>query len=185
MEMKKIAKFTLWGAVGFGVGGAIGGAVASAFIGAELLAFPILGAIGGASLGLALKDWKRAVLLGLAGAIGFVGGQLLAFGVGYFIVLEHSRLTSLVPFIPGTVVGAIGGALLGLALKDWKGVGLLALAGVIGFNIAFPISYQGLVVRELYLHYILGWTIRLAIYGIIGGAFLGAALGYFEKRKAN
>ena len=58
--MKRIVKFALYGAIGFGVGGAIGGVVWVA-LDAPQLGFPILGAIGGASLGLILKDRNRAI----------------------------------------------------------------------------------------------------------------------------
>jgi len=182
--MNTIGKFAVWGAIGFGVGGAIGGAVMLAFD-VPALVMPLFGAIGGIALGLALKEWKRAVLLALAGAIGLLCGQLLAFGVGYFIVVERGLLSSVAPLISGTVMGAIVGALLALALKDWKGVGLLALAGAIGFSIAM-LGYDG-VIRGLDLHlsYALRQETQLAIWGLIGGAFLGAALGYLWERRTS
>jgi len=55
--MKKIAKFVLLGAFGFGVGWAIGGALL--VLEEPYLGFPISGAIGGASLGLFLEVGKR------------------------------------------------------------------------------------------------------------------------------
>ena len=169
--MKIVTKFAVWGAIGFGVGGAIGGAVMLAF-NAPAIGMSLFGAIGGAALGLALKHRKRAVFLALAGAIGLLCGQALAFGIGYYIVVERGLLSSVAPLISGTVMGAIVGALLALALKDWKGMGLLALAGAIGFSIAM-LSHQG------------AWQeTQLAIWGLIGGTFLGAASGYLEKRRA-
>ena len=59
----------LWGAVGFGIGGAIGGTIA--VDAAIFLGFAIMAGIGGMSLGLALKSWKMAGFLALAGAVGF------------------------------------------------------------------------------------------------------------------
>jgi len=85
-----------------------------------------MGAFGGLMLGLALADWRRVVLLGLAGMIGF--------GVG------------------GAIAAALGMPVLGV---DWEQPPLLLVLYVL---------VQGMV-------------------GIIGGASLGAALGYLENRK--
>ena len=61
--------FVLSGIIGFGIGGTIGGVTWVVFD-APHLGFAILGAIGGAiggaSIGIALKDWKSTVLLSLA-----------------------------------------------------------------------------------------------------------------------
>ena len=59
--MKTIGKFAIYGAVGFGIG----------YTTVSIVPWParlfVPGAVGGASLGLTLKDWKRAGLLALAG----------------------------------------------------------------------------------------------------------------------
>ncbi len=98
--MKRMVKFALYGAIGFGVGGAIGGVVWVA-LDAPQLGFPILGAVGGASLGFSLKDGKRAMLLALAGAIGFGVGFLM----GFFIMLTIWEPVH----VEGLFLGAIGG----------------------------------------------------------------------------
>ena len=48
----------------------------------------------------------------------------------------------------GAITGAIGGMALGLALKDWRGSGLLALAGAVGLGIAAQIN-QSLLLKLL------------------------------------
>ena len=66
--MKRIAKFSVWGAIGFGVGGAIGGATWVAFD-APHIGFAIFGALGGASFCLNRGDWKRTVITALVALI--------------------------------------------------------------------------------------------------------------------
>ena len=77
---RSIAAFILWGAVGFGIGGAIGGTIA--VDAAIFLGFPIMAGIGGVSLGLALKSWKMAGFLALAGAVGFPLGFFICVFIG-------------------------------------------------------------------------------------------------------
>jgi len=182
--MKGIARFALWGAIGFCVGGAIGGTItgdSNTFLG-----FTVLGVFGGASLGFVSKGWKGAVFLALAGGAGFIAGTFLSVIVGMGLGLtlpnpinEIYRLVS--PFIMGTIIGAVGGIALGLALKDLRGAGLLALAGAIGFGIPAQIN-QSLLLNLLTTQ-ILSTVVPLSMWGLIGGASLGAALGYLEKRQ--
>ena len=175
--MKRIVKFAVYGAIGFGVGGAIGGVVWIA-LDAPQLGFPILGAIGGASLGLSLKHRKRAIFLALAGAIGFGVGFL----AGFFIVLTIWEPVRVEGLFLGAVGGALGGASFGLVLRNWRKAGLFALAGAIGFGIAVQAFWD--LLRGLSPQVLWG-AITLAIWGIVGGAVLGAALGYLGKRKAD
>jgi len=152
---KSILIYTLCGATSFGVGGAIGGAIWPS-IGQPYFGFVVMGAIGGASLGLALKDWRRALISGVAGAIGFGAGSYLRF----FSLL----------------VGLLGVSL-GLGFSDWKRVGLLMLAGIIGFMIAIFNTWSMSSGEAL-------WSaMMLAIWGIVGGAALGATLGYLDAQK--
>ena len=159
---KSILWFALWGAVGFGIGGAIGS------ITPWPVGFVVPGAVGGASLGLALKGWKRAGLLALAGAVGYVAGLMAAFSIAFTFSDMGGEWWQ---FILGAIIGAVIGVSLGLALRNWVGAGLLALAGAIGFGIGYA--------AHLTWYDVIGRT----AWGLIGGAFLGAALGYLQGKR--
>ena len=171
----------MFGAVGFGIGGAIGGAIWFQF---ELpqFGFAILGAVGGAFLGYTSNGWGRAGLLALFGAIGFGVGLL----IGFFIVITIWEPPYVEKFLVGAVGGAIGGASLGLTLRNWGKAGLLAPAGAIGFGLSMQTRLDSHILDEFFptqMPYMLAGATILAICGIIGGAFLGAALGYLERKR--
>ena len=117
-----------------------------------------MGAIGGASLGLALKDWRRALIAGAASAI--------AFGAASYL-----------PNLMFNLLVGLLGVSLGLAFSDWKRVGLLVLAGIIGFTFAIFNTWN------LSSGEVLWSALMMATWGIIGGAALGVTLGYLEKLK--
>ena len=173
--------FALFGAVGFGIGGAIASPIS--VDAAIFLGFAIMAGIGGMSLGLALKSWKMAGFLALAGAVGFPFGFYVSIFVGMGLG-EVLPLPDLFWRILGrnTIAGAIGGAALGLPLNSGKAVGFLALAGAIALRIAEQILEVidfGLITPQL-----LSGVTQLAIWGVVLGALLGATLGYLEKRKS-
>ena len=143
---------------------------------------------GGASLGFVSKGWKGTILLALAVGAGFVVGTFLSvivgMGLGLTLPKPINEIYGLVtPFVMGAIIGAIGGMALGLALKDWRGASLLALAGALGCGIAAQIN-QSLLLGLLTTR-ILSTVVPLSIWGLIGGACLGAALGYLRKRGAD
>ena len=178
-KRKSIPWLVLWGAIGFGIGGAFGGAIWFEF---ELpqFGFAILGAVGGAFLGFTSNGWGRAGLLALFGAIGFGVGLL----IGFFIVITIWEPPYIEKFFIGAVGGAIGGASLGLTLRNWGKAGLLALAGAIGFGVSMQTRLDSHILDEFLstqIPYMLSGAIILAICGVIGGAFVGAALGYLER----
>jgi hypothetical protein len=83
-----------------------------------------------------------------------------------------------------------GGILLGLTFGDWRRVALLGLAAMVGFGVG------GAIATALRMPMLAGLTFEweqpplLVLYvlvqgmvGLIGGALLGAALGYLERRK--
>ncbi len=159
-EIKRIARFTLFGTIGFGIGGAF------RLIESGVGGLSIMGAIGGVALGLAIRrGLGKVTILAVLGAIGFSVGTLIAV----FSMLDAPD-NFLTDFITGAVAGAIGGLALGLALWDWRKFIGLTLAGALGFGIGGMFaSYTGFLFNILW--------------GIIGGAFLGAALGFLEKSE--
>jgi hypothetical protein len=182
IKRRSIPAFALWGAVGFGIGGATGGIIA--VDAATFFGFAIMGGIGGMSLGLALKSWKMAGFLALAGAVGLSIGVLICVFIGLGLG-EVLPLPDLLWRILGrfTIAGAVTGVALGLPLKGWKEAGFLALAGSIAFLIVEQV--QEVVPLGLITHQLLSRVTQMVIWGVVGGALLGAALGYLEKRKAD
>jgi hypothetical protein len=100
LRTMSVMRFVVLGAVGFGLVGVIPLPL-NALIG---------GAVGGASLGLALKDWRRVVILALLGDLGLFVGVVMGVGIGSFF--NYSE----VPIV--AMVGAVVGASLGAAFKD-------------------------------------------------------------------
>ncbi len=106
------------GAVGFSIALIIGAVIQLSLWGkspqyfAGLFTGAIIGVILGASLGLALRGWKAAGLLALAGAIGF--------GVMFQVVLNLEFVVSSAKSfgIGGAIAGATLGAVLGYLEKE-------------------------------------------------------------------
>ncbi len=185
IDIKRTARFALFGAVGFTVGGILGLLIGDAspidFYGTYIsssysLIPPATGLIGGAMLGAALGKWSKVIVLGLLGAIGFT--------VGAYIPLESmfsaSSWFSWGDTIASTVnmafimMGAVGGAAIGLGLLRWKIVLGLAFAGALG----------GVIGGWMFLYSTDDLSITLPftiLADIIGGALLGAALGFLER----
>jgi hypothetical protein len=114
---KKVAALALAGCVGFGVGHFF-------FVLAFLFGFPLVGAgvgaLGGLMLGLALADWRKVLLLGLAGMVGFgIGGAIAAamgMPTGLPFEWEQPTLLLMLYVLVQGMVGLFGGATLGTAL---------------------------------------------------------------------
>ena len=179
MRAGSIIRFVFFGAVGFGVGGAISGqllmflpGLVPGLVGLPLTLF-LVGALGGAALGLALRDWRRVVILALLGALGLTVGVMAGLILGSFFNY---------PEVPITVmVGAVVGTSLGVAFLDWRTILALAVAGAVGFGVGtLPADFVRFSIPMLKQ---LGEAGSITITGIIGGASLGAALGYLEHRK--
>jgi hypothetical protein len=184
MRATSVLRFVIFGAVGFGIGWAVTGALG--LIMPESFfpwTFFFGGAVGGAVLGLALRDWKKLATLSWAGFLGF--------GAGFYFSMVAGLLLGLLPNIEAGI-GVVGGAALGLVFGDRKRVAVLALAGFVGFGIGGAIAeaLQTLMVAprgpeaagpsqgpSLWLNVSFD-----AIVGLVGGATLGAALGYLEQR---
>ncbi len=178
--MRRIIKFALFGLVGFGIGGAIGGIIS--VDGPILFGFPIMGGIGGMSLGLALKSWKWAGFLALAGMVGIsfgyvINGFIMLF-FGQSLQIPAQSLFGVI-FRSLPIAGAVTGSALGLPLKSWKAAGFLALTGAIAFLVAGQV--QEVVPLGLITHHLLSRIVVMVIWGVVGGALLGATLGYLKK----
>jgi hypothetical protein len=199
MRATSVMRFVIFGAVGFGIGWAIAGFLTSGFLAITLpnfqppsppppwwvqwssqLAYFLGGACGGAALGLAIGSWKRVLDLAVAGFIGFGLGSFLFFFLAFLFGLH------LVGIAVG--MGLFGGVSLGLTFGDWKRVVLLGLVGMVGFGVGGaiaaamgmpPLTFDWEQPPLLLVLYVL----VQAMVGLIGGASLGAALGYLEKRK--
>ena len=150
-----------------------------------------IGGVGGAGLGLALKNRTLTYYLSLAGAIGFgwafvlgISNDVITSDIGWAIVrlrgnsagyfLYNSGLTAQGSGI-GSVVGGIGGLVLGLALPKYRAIAslLLSLAGLISFATVFTIGsylFDG--------RFFSSWN---AWGGIVVGASLGIALALYFK----
>lgn len=202
MRATSVMRFVVLGAIGFGIGWAIAGFFNSGFIaitapmfppgrGAELppwwatwppyLSWFFAGACGGAGLGLALRSWKRVAALAVAGSVGF--------GVGNFFFFVLAFLFGLRPVGVAMGIGLFGGLMLGLALADWRKVVLLGLASMVGYGIGGVIAAALRMPTGLPFDWdqprlvLLLYVLVQAMVGLIGGASLGAALGYLERRK--
>ena len=174
MRTLGVVRFTLFGAVGFGIGGATASLMLLYVEGVGLLLGPLMGgAVGGASLGLALKDFRRVLILALLSLLGLTVGVMAGLSLG--------SIFNYYPAAVAAIVGAVVGASLGVAFKDWRTILGLAVAGAVGFsvgNLADLVRYSIPVIGTD-----VGEAGGIVITGIIGGASLGAALAYLESRR--
>jgi hypothetical protein len=164
MRAMSVLGFVVLGAVGFGIGGAL----------PLPLNVLIGGAVGGAALGLASKDFGRLLMLVVLGQLGLISGVMTGLGISHYVFNSAE-----VPV--AAMVGAVVGASLGAAFLDWRTIVALAVAGAVGFSIgslpADSLRFSIPIFRQL------GEAGSVAITGIIGGGTLGAALGYLQNRK--
>jgi hypothetical protein len=185
-------RFVILGAIGFGVGGAIAGACWPLTVvtrGASGLLFLLSGAVGGASLGLALRDRGRTINLALLGILGFAVGGVVALGVAVGFVPAFGSVSASQDHGTRGAMGVLGGAVVGASLslvfRDWERTLALTLAGAMGFGVGLIVGVfvlQG-IFGVSFMVGIGGTVILCALTGTIGGASLGAALGYHESRK--
>lgn len=149
----------------------------------------LAGCIGGVGLGLAHKDKSRIFYLSLAGAIGFGWAFVLVIAsdvmwdIGWTIVSLIGNSAGYFAYDAGlaqgsgmgSVVGGIGGLVLGLALPKYRVIAslLLSLAGILSFSFVFTVGsylFDG--------NFFSSWN---AWGGIVGGASLGMALALYYK----
>ena len=179
-RIKSILAFAFLGAVGFGIGGIVGAVIWGGSPGAPnagqiFLSIALIGAMGGASLGLGLRNWRKAGVAALVGAVGFSTATFIGLVI-QLVLWGFEPPPYFAGLFIGAIIGIVFGASLGLALRGWKAAGLLALAGAIGFGVMFQAVSN--------LEFEVSSAKSLGIWGAIAGATLGVALGYLEKRKA-
>ena len=184
MGRTSLARFVLFGTAGFGIGGAMAAAswpLAMFTFGASALLFVVSGAVGGASLGLALGDRRRTIALALLGLLGTLVGGIVTLIIA-FLFLSSSEALYGVRGAMGVFGGAIVGAALGLAFWDWKKVLVLTLSGAMGFGAGTVLGVFLLrtVFGGDFMVGIAGTIILYTIMGVAGGALLGGSLGYLE-----
>ncbi|MDQ5830344.1 MAG: hypothetical protein M3324_10915 [Actinomycetota bacterium] len=193
MRATSVLRFVVFGAVGFGFSGIIVGvlwplAFLFSFQAAGLL-FVLSGAVGGASLGLALGDRERTIHLAVLGTLGFALGGLVALAVAVGFVPAFGSLSASEDYGIRGAMGVLGGAVVGasssLAFLDWRRTLALTLTGAVGFGVGLIVgvfALQGMFgVR--FMAGTWGTVILCALAGTSGGASLGAALGSLENRK--
>jgi hypothetical protein len=192
MRTRSVMRFVIFGAVGFGLGGTIVGALwplaPLSFVASGLL-YVLSGALGGAALGLALKDRGKTINLALLGTLGFAIGGIVALAVAVGVVPAFASVSASEDYGTRGAMGVLGGAVVGaslsLAFWDWRRTLALTLAGAVGFGAGLIVgvfALQGMFGVD-FLVGIAGTIILCAITGTFGGASLGAALGYLEKRR--
>jgi hypothetical protein len=133
IKIKNIVRIALLGALGFGIGGLIIGALFH-FLGYEIriaLVSPIIaGALGGASLGVALR--RKIWQLALAVVIGF-----LLSGALQGLYLNSNSLISVAP----VMIGLLTGASLGWAISSpFRITVWLAAAGILGGVVCIAVT---------------------------------------------
>ena len=191
-RVTSVVRFEIFGAVGFGVSGTIAGAcwpLAFVTSGASALLFILSGAVGGAALGLALKDRRRTISLAVLGIVGFSIGGIVALLIAFGIFMPVPALSGSADYGVRGMMGLFGGAVvggsLGLAFGDGRRIATLAVAGAVGFGAGAVLG--AFCVRGIFGEDLLvgtsGTIILYALTGVIGGASLGAALGYSENHR--
>jgi hypothetical protein len=185
MRAASVMRFVVLGAAGFGIGGAISRPLSLLLPGTVALPLTLLvgGAVGGAALGLALKEGRRGVTLAVLGALGLFVGVF----AGLILVGVSARFTPSAFFVNysevpiAAIVGAVVGASLGVTFLDWRVILALAVAGAVGFGVGL---LTGDLLRASFpLFRGVGEVGSITVAGLVGGASLGAALGYLESRK--
>jgi len=104
-KINRIAKFSLFGILGFGAGGAILGYIQANEDGwSWILGLAAIGGVGGATHGFILGGRKKVSNMAIFGAIGGIGGGLLTSDSGYE------------PWLKMAIIGVIAGIVFGVAL---------------------------------------------------------------------
>ncbi len=135
---------------------------------------------------MALRSWKRGAALALMGALGFGLGLFPLFMLGFLGLLPSWTSIAM-------GLGVVGGAALGLVFENWKRTAVLTLVGLLGFSagegvaavLEAPLFGSFLYSQQALLQGPPLWvnTLDEGIREAVGGASLGAALGYLKKSE--
>ena len=144
----------------------------------------LMGALGGLGLGLALRiSAGKATIMALACASGFLVGHVAGkWAIAYIagdILHRFDIPVSIFYFLLGGIMGAAGGAMLGLVMRDKRLIVGLAVAGFL----AFGIGYGLLSINLGYERKITEHLTEFIIINTVGGMALGATIEHFIKRK--
>lgn len=182
VRIKSTVRLALLGAVGFGIGGLVIGTVIRFWGESVLITFvgPVVaGALGGASLGVALR--RKVWQLALAGAIGFFLGGFLG-GIGTFFMNFEAGLLEMLRSVSPITIGALTGAALGLVISgSFRITACLAMAGILGGIVSLAATSRSVIPFIIRSNPPSPAWLLFGLQGVIGGAFLGAALGILEK----
>jgi hypothetical protein len=207
-------RYSLLGALGFGAGGALCGLVQyalrapaySSAVTGSLIAtsgFAAMGVLGGVALGLATWDTRLLRRLAVTGVLGFGLGGFLSL---LLVPIMQADLSSLPPvfvggvpdqafapalgfaaamyFVAFAIRGALGGALMGIAVPNRHSVRLLAVLGALGFGVGGAAGVVALNVpawSPLPLPDAAVYALWLAVSTLPGGAALGLGLAMLSR----
>ncbi|UCE98379.1 MAG: hypothetical protein JSV74_03405 [Dehalococcoidia bacterium] len=181
IDPRRVGRFALIGAGGFGISGLIIGLAIEAagrvdwknstdiWESMPIFLLPLFmllaGAVAGTVLGFALERRMGCIFAVLMGIAYFPGILVIGW------ILRWSDFVNNIPF--ATLFGLMLGMLLGFTTGKWQKLLLLALAGSIGGVVS------GAVTNPIASY---DWYI-VTVQGAIGGAFLGGAIGLIQKEK--
>ena len=201
-RLLEILRFGFFGAIGFGIGSTIAVPIASimfqsflyGLIGVPFILF-IAGMAGSALLGIAVSDKSKTKRLILNSSLGLFFGFYISYFVITPLIFNGLNWTSQLVII-WMLIGAIGGAMMGLALKSRIATITLALIGATGFAIGefvylelhltfinyMILKYGKNVFKDIFTQ-IIGRVVESFIVLSIGGASLGLTLGYLKTKE--
>ena len=174
--MNKTIKCAIWGAVGLGIGVVVPLSQPNYILGSGWYSLTLPGLFFGTSLGIALYGWKwyRFWTLTLAGAVGWFLGAVFTLGIISF-QLNLGEFNWTILFVWGAVLGAS----LGVALRSWHKIAILAVTGVVGFGARWLLQNMlyDLIQLESYIDNILTSCIGWMLVGML----FGTVIGYLER----
>ncbi len=150
----------------------------------DIIIFSVWGAIGGLSVGVAIK--KDKLLLTLLGGIGFGIGTIVS---GFLDALSFNVWSSGIG-VAGIIFGLFEGIALGFYYRTSKFIGILTICGVVGFGVAgiigiltykITLGIVSSIISNDLLSGLIMSIISFMVTGLIGGAALGYSIYYIEK----